>query len=62
RFKSSIALAMRSGWSHWVWFAVPHLAVTYVLVRRRDRFGRAAATTYAVFDLGALVYCCCSSK
>lgn len=43
-------------WSHWVWFAVPHLAVAYVLVRRRDRFGRAAATTYAVFDLGALVY------
>jgi len=27
-----------------------------VLVRRRERFGHAAATTYAVFDLGALVY------
>lgn len=43
-------------WSHWLWFAVPHAAVAYVLLRRRDRFGRAAATTYAVFDLGALIY------
>lgn len=43
-------------WSHWIWFAVPHVAVAYVLIRRRERFGRAAATTYAVFDLGALVY------
>lgn len=43
-------------WSHWVWFIVPHAAVAYVLVRRRDRVGRAAATTYAVFDLGAVVY------
>ena len=43
-------------WSHWVWFAVPHLAVAYILVRRRGQFGRAAALTYAVFDLGAVVY------
>jgi membrane-associated phospholipid phosphatase len=43
-------------WSHWVWFAVPHVAAAYVLVRRRERFGNAAFTTYAVFDLGALVY------
>ena len=43
-------------WTHWVWFAVPHAATAYVLVRERERFGRAAATTYAVFDLGALVY------
>lgn len=43
-------------WSHWVWFAVPHVACAYVLVRRRERFGRAAALTYAVFDLGAIVY------
>ena len=40
-------------WTHWVWFAVPHAATAYVLVRERERFGRAAATTYAVFDLGA---------
>lgn len=43
-------------WTHWVWFAVPHAATAYVLVRDRERFGRAAATTYAVFDVGALVY------
>jgi membrane-associated phospholipid phosphatase len=43
-------------WTHWVWFAVPHAATAYVLVRERERFGRAATTTYAVFDLGALVY------
>jgi membrane-associated phospholipid phosphatase len=43
-------------WTHWLWFAVPHGATAYVLVRDRERFGRAAATTYAVFDLGALVY------
>ena len=43
-------------WTHWLWFAVPHAATAYVLVRDRERFGRAAATTYAVFDLGAVVY------
>jgi membrane-associated phospholipid phosphatase len=43
-------------WTHWVWFMVPHAATAYVLVRRRERFGRAAALTYAVFDLGAVVY------
>ncbi|MGN6188447.1 MAG: phosphatase PAP2 family protein [Conexibacter sp.] len=43
-------------WTHWLWFAVPHAATAYVLVRERERFGRAAATTYAVFDLGAVVY------
>ncbi len=43
-------------WTHWVWFAVPHAANAYVLVRERERFGRAATTTYAVFDLGVLVY------
>lgn len=43
-------------WTHWLWFAVPHAATAYVLLRERERFGHAAATTYAVFDLGALVY------
>jgi membrane-associated phospholipid phosphatase len=43
-------------WTHWLWFAVPHAATAYVLLRRRERFGHAAATTYAVFDLGAVVY------
>jgi membrane-associated phospholipid phosphatase len=43
-------------WCHWLWFAVPHGAVGYVLVRRRDLFPAAAARMYAVFDLGALFY------
>jgi membrane-associated phospholipid phosphatase len=43
-------------WAHWVWFAVPHGTVVYVLVRRPERFPRAAALTYAVFDLGASFY------
>ena len=43
-------------WTHWLWFTVPHAACAYVLIRRHERFGRAAALTYAVFDLGAVVY------
>jgi membrane-associated phospholipid phosphatase len=43
-------------WVHWLWFFVPHAALLYVLARRRERFGRAAVLTYAVFDLGAIVY------
>ncbi len=43
-------------WSHWAWFAVPHLAVAYVAVRRPKQLGTAAARMYAVFDLGAVVY------
>ncbi len=43
-------------WTHWVWFAVPHGAVAYVLWRDRERFARAAALTYAVFDVGAMIY------
>jgi len=43
-------------WAHWVWFMVPHGALLYILLRRPERFERAAAMTYAVFDLGASVY------
>ena len=43
-------------WTHWVWFAVPHTTVAWVLLRHRDRFPRAAVMTYAVFDIGALCY------
>jgi len=43
-------------WTHWLWFFVPHATTAYVLVRHRERFGRTAALTYAVFDLGAVVY------
>jgi membrane-associated phospholipid phosphatase len=43
-------------WCHWVWFAVPHASVGYVLIRRPDRFPAAAARMYAVFDIGAVFY------
>ncbi len=43
-------------WCHWMWFAVPHLSVAYVMLRDPDRFPRAAARMYAVFDLGAVIY------
>jgi PAP2 superfamily len=43
-------------WCHWMWFFVPHTTVIYVLLRRREQFGRAAAQIYAVFDLGAVFY------
>jgi membrane-associated phospholipid phosphatase len=43
-------------WAHWSWFMVPHGALLYVLLRHPRRFDRAAAMTYAVFDLGAAVY------
>jgi membrane-associated phospholipid phosphatase len=41
---------------HWVWFAVPHGSVAYVMWRAPDRFPAAAARMYAVFDLGAVFY------
>jgi membrane-associated phospholipid phosphatase len=41
---------------HWVWFAVPHLSVLYVLLRRRERLPAAAARMYAAFDVGAIFY------
>ena len=43
-------------WSHWLWFAVPHLSVAYVAARRPEQLGRAASRMYATFDLGAVVY------
>ncbi|MHB1537941.1 MAG: phosphatase PAP2 family protein [Solirubrobacteraceae bacterium] len=43
-------------WTHWVWFAVPHTALAYILWRDPLAFPRAAAMTYAVFDVGAIVY------
>ncbi|HEX3872847.1 MAG TPA: phosphatase PAP2 family protein [Solirubrobacteraceae bacterium] len=42
--------------THWVWFSVPHLALTYILYRHPARFPRAAVMTYGVFDVGALCY------
>jgi hypothetical protein len=43
-------------WAHWSWFVVPHGTLAYLLVRHPERFPRAALMTYAVFDLGAVVY------
>jgi len=43
-------------WAHWAWFMVPHGSLAYILVRRPEKFPRAAVMTYAVFDLGASVY------
>jgi membrane-associated phospholipid phosphatase len=43
-------------WCHWVWFAVPHASVGYVVLRRPDRGVAAAAQMYAVFDIGAVFY------
>jgi len=43
-------------WAHWSWFAVPHGSLAYLLVRHPQRFSRAAALMYAVFDVGACFY------
>ena len=43
-------------WAHWSWFMVPHGSLVYMLVCHRARFPRAAAMTYAVFDIGASAY------
>lgn len=43
-------------WAHWVWFMVPHGTLAYILVRQPGRFPRAAVMTYAVFDIGAMIY------
>jgi membrane-associated phospholipid phosphatase len=43
-------------WTHWSWFMVPHGTVAYLLVRHPERFPRAAALTYAVFNVGASFY------
>jgi hypothetical protein len=43
-------------WAHWSWFMVPHGALVYILARHPRRFDRAAVLTYAVFDLGAMLY------
>ncbi|MGC2375063.1 MAG: phosphatase PAP2 family protein [Solirubrobacteraceae bacterium] len=43
-------------WAHWLWFLVPHGTLVYIMLRHRSRFDRSAVLTYAVFDLGAMVY------
>ena len=41
---------------HWMWFAVPHATVAYLIWRAPDRFPAAAARMYGVFDVGAVFY------
>jgi membrane-associated phospholipid phosphatase len=41
---------------HWAWFVEPHLALLWILVRRDERFARAARQMAAVYDLGCAVY------
>jgi membrane-associated phospholipid phosphatase len=43
-------------WLHWSWFIVPHGSIVYVLLRRPERFERAAAMMAATFDAGVIVY------
>jgi membrane-associated phospholipid phosphatase len=43
-------------WAHWSWFMVPHGALVYIMLRHPKRFDRAATLTYAVFDIGAMIY------
>jgi membrane-associated phospholipid phosphatase len=43
-------------WCHWLWFAIPHGTVAYLLVFHRDRFAAGAARMYATFDLGLIGY------
>ena len=43
-------------WAHWIWFLVPHGSLVYIMLRHPRRFERSAAMTYAVFDIGAMVY------
>jgi membrane-associated phospholipid phosphatase len=43
-------------WTHWLWFFEPYLALALILVRRNERFPRAARQMAAVFDVGCVVY------
>jgi membrane-associated phospholipid phosphatase len=43
-------------WCHWMWFAVPHATLAYVVWRRPERAASSAVRMYAVFDLGAVFY------
>lgn len=41
---------------HWAWFAEPHLALAWILVRHNDSFPRAARQMAAAYDLGCALY------
>ena len=41
---------------HWAWFVEPHLVLLWILVRREERFPRAARQMAAAYDLGCAIY------
>ena len=41
---------------HWAWFAEPHLALLWILLRDEDEFPRAARQMAAAYDIGCLIY------
>lgn len=41
---------------HWAWFMEPHLALTWILIRRTDRFAGAAWQMAAAYDIGCAIY------
>jgi membrane-associated phospholipid phosphatase len=43
-------------WVHWLWFFEPYCALAFILLRRNERFPRAARQLAAVFDIGCIVY------
>ncbi len=42
--------------AHWAWFVEPHLALTWILVRRNVRFAAAARQMAAAYNLGCVIY------
>ncbi len=43
-------------WAHWLWFLVPHCSLVYIMLCHPRRFERAAVMTYAVYDIGGMIY------
>lgn len=41
---------------HWLWYAVPHGTLVFVMLHRPERFPRSAAYMASVYDLGLVVY------
>ncbi len=42
--------------AHWAWFVEPHLALTWILFRRNERFAAAARQMAGVYNVGCIVY------
>lgn len=41
---------------HWMWYAVPHGTLVYMMLRQPERFPRSAAYMASVYDLGLFAY------